>query len=99
VLFGIVRSTGAVLAPLIIPFISLFCVRIAFAELLEPIWGTDAIWWSFPVSMTLAIAYCRWGGWRKAKMGAGRASTTVPQLTEQGLAPPTTAIHQARNGS
>lgn len=72
VLFGIVRSTGAVMPPLIILFISLFCVRIAFAELLEPVWGADAIWWSFPVSMTvsmtLAIAYYRWGGWRKAKM-------------------------------
>jgi putative MATE family efflux protein len=73
VLFGVVRATGAVMPPLIILFISLFCVRIAFAELLEPVWGADAIWWSFPVSMTvsmtLAIAYYRWGGWRKAKMG------------------------------
>lgn len=80
VLFGIVRSTGAVMPPLLILFISLFCVRIAFAELLEPIWGADAIWWSFPVSMTvsmtLAIAYYRWGGWRKAKMGA------VPRTAE-----------------
>lgn len=73
VLFGVVRATGAVMPPLIILFISLFCVRIAFAELLEPVWGADAIWWSFPasmtVSMTLAIAYYRWGGWRRAKMG------------------------------
>lgn len=75
VLFGVVRATGAVTPPLIILFISLFCVRIAFAELLEPIWGADAIWWSFPVSMScsmlMAIAYYRWGGWRKAKMVAG----------------------------
>jgi Na+-driven multidrug efflux pump len=74
VLFGVVRATGAVMPPLVILFISLFGVRIAFAKLLEPAWGQDAIWWSFPASMTvsmlLAIAYYRWGGWRKARMGA-----------------------------
>ncbi len=73
VLFGVVRSTGAVTPPLIILFVSLFGVRIAFAKLLEPVWGQDAIWWSFPVSMavsaTLALAYYRWGGWRSARMG------------------------------
>lgn len=72
VLFGVVRSTGAVTPPLIILFVSLFAVRIGFAKLLEPSWGQDAIWWSFPVSMTvsmsLAIAYYRWGGWRSARM-------------------------------
>jgi len=73
VLFGVVRATGAVTPPLIILIVSLFGVRIGFASLLQPHWGADAIWWSFPVSMavstTLALAYYRWGGWRKAKMG------------------------------
>lgn len=73
VLFGVVRSTGAVTPPLIILVISLFGVRIGFAKLLEPSWGQDAIWWSFPVSMavsaSLALAYYLWGGWRKARMG------------------------------
>lgn len=73
VLFGVVRATGAVLAPLLILAISLFGVRISFALLMQPHWGADAIWWSFPISMTvsaaLALAYYRWGGWRKAKMG------------------------------
>ena len=73
VLFGVVRSTGAVLAPLLILVISLFGVRIGFAMLMQPAWGADAIWWSFPLSMTvsasLALAYYRWGGWRKARMG------------------------------
>lgn len=73
VLFGVVRSTGAVTAPLIILAISLFGVRIGFAQMLEPAWGQDAIWWSFPVSMAvsaaLALAYYRWGGWRNARMG------------------------------
>lgn len=74
VLFGVVRSTGAVTPPLIILIVSLLGVRIGFAALLEPAWGQDAIWWSFPVSMAvsaaLAAAYYRWGGWRKARMGA-----------------------------
>jgi putative MATE family efflux protein len=79
VLFGAVRATGAVTAPLVILVISLFGVRIGFAHLLEPAWGQDAIWWSFPVSMAastlLALGYYRWGGWRSAKMG--RRAVTV----------------------
>jgi putative MATE family efflux protein len=90
VLFGVVRSTGAVTPPLLILFVSLFGVRIGFAKLFEPTWGQDAIWWSFPVSMgvsaALAIAYYRWGGWRKARMAPpvrqpAPASTEVPQET------------------
>lgn len=76
VLFGVVRSTGAVTPPLIILVVSLIGVRIGVAQMLEPFWGQDAIWWSFPISMavsaTLALAYYRWGGWRKARM------TTAP---------------------
>jgi len=72
VLFGVVRSTGAVTPPLIILVISLLGVRISFAAFLQPVWGQDAIWWSFPASMTvsaaLALGYFRWGGWRKARM-------------------------------
>jgi putative MATE family efflux protein len=74
VLFGVVRATGAVTPPLVILLISLFGVRIGFATSLEPSWGQDAIWWSFPISMavslTLALAYYRWGGWRTARMAA-----------------------------
>jgi putative MATE family efflux protein len=73
VLFGVVRSTGAVMPPLISLAISLLGVRLAFAKLLEPYWGADALWWSFPASMAvsaaLAFGYYRWGGWRKARMG------------------------------
>ncbi|HYD87672.1 MAG TPA: MATE family efflux transporter [Vitreimonas sp.] len=72
VLFGVVRATGAVTPPLIILVVSLIGVRIGFAALLQPAWGADAIWWSFPASMAasaaLAGAYYRWGGWRTAKM-------------------------------
>ena len=88
VLFGVVRATGAVTPPLIILAISLFGVRIGFAALLEPAWGADAIWWSFPASMAvsaaLALAYYRWGGWRSARMGAqGGASTADPAVRPQ----------------
>ena len=73
VVFGVVRSTGAVTPPLIILTISLFGVRIAFAKTFESTLGPDAIWWSFPLSMAVAmvlsLAYYRWGGWRNARMG------------------------------
>lgn len=72
VISGVVRSTGAVLPPLLILAASLWGVRVPFAEFLQPYWGADAIWWSFPagslVSMLLSLAYYRWGGWRKARM-------------------------------
>jgi putative MATE family efflux protein len=80
VLFGVVRSTGAVTPPLIILIVALFGVRIGFATLMQPAWGADAIWWSFPVSMSvaaaLAVAYYRWGGWRSARMEAPRLQTS-----------------------
>lgn len=72
VLFGVVRSTGAVLPPLVILGVTLWGVRVPFATLLQPVLGVDAIWWSFPASallaMLLSIAYYRWGGWRRARM-------------------------------
>jgi len=72
VLAGVVRSTGAVIPPLVILFIALWLVRIPFAYALVDRWQADAIWWSFPlgslVSMSLSIAYYRFGGWRRARM-------------------------------
>ena len=70
VLFGTVRVTGAVMAPLVILFLSMWVVRLPFAWVLERTVGADAIWWSFPlgsvVSVTLAVAYYRFGNWRAA---------------------------------
>lgn len=75
VLFGVVRSTGAVWPPLIILTITMWMVRPPFALSLMPSMGADAIWWSFPLgsllSMLLAIGYYRWGGWRHAHMLVG----------------------------
>ena len=72
VVSGVVRSTGAVLPPLLILGIALWGIRIPFATLLQPAWGADAIWWSFPASavcaMAMSLAYYRWGRWREAKM-------------------------------
>jgi len=72
VLAGVVRATGAVIPPLIILGIALWGVRVPFANLLQPVMGVDAIWWSFPVSafcaMAMQLAYYRWGNWRSARM-------------------------------
>lgn len=72
VLSGVMRSTGAVMAPLVILFISVWIARIPFAYWLLPTLGADAIWWSFPVgsimSAMLTGVYYRFGSWRAAHM-------------------------------
>jgi putative MATE family efflux protein len=82
VISGVVRSTGAVVPPLLILGVALWGVRIPFAELLQPRLGVDAIWWSFPASalcaMLMSMAYYRWGNWRKARMLPARAPVVEP---------------------
>ncbi len=82
VVSGVVRSTGAVVPPLLILGLALWGIRVPFANLLQPTLGVDAIWWSFPVSavcsMTMAMAYYRWGGWRRARMLPDRHEIAVP---------------------
>ena len=69
---GVVRSTGAVWAPMGILVISMIMVRIPFAALLTPRFGADAIWWSFPLgtitSAALTGLYYKYGGWRRVRM-------------------------------
>jgi putative MATE family efflux protein len=71
-LFGVVRATGAVIAPLIVLTIALLAVRFPFAEVLLDRYQVDAVWWSFPVSSALAavlaVLYYRYGDWRHAHM-------------------------------
>jgi putative MATE family efflux protein len=71
-LFGVVRATGAVIAPLIILTIALLVVRFPFAEAFLGRYQVDAVWWSFPVSSllaaVLAVLYYRYGDWRHAQM-------------------------------
>jgi putative MATE family efflux protein len=75
VLFGVVRATGAVMAPLFALTISLLVVRFPLAEMLISRYQTDAIWWSFPISSALAavlaVLYYKYGGWRSARMAGG----------------------------
>jgi putative MATE family efflux protein len=67
-LFAIVRANGVMLPSAIIFAITLWGLRIPFANLLQPHLGSAAIWWSFPVgtfaSAALAFAYYHWGRWR-----------------------------------
>ncbi len=82
VLSSVVRATGAVFPPLIFLFTAMWLVRIPFAYLMTPLWGADAIWWSFPLgsgtSMLLLAAYYRFGGWKKARMlGSGKIPSPV----------------------
>ncbi|QNN57229.1 MATE family efflux transporter [Diaphorobacter ruginosibacter] len=78
VLSGVIRSTGAVIPPLVMLAIAMWGIRVPAAHFLQPYWGADAIWWSFPISafcsMLMTMAYYRYGNWRKAHMLA-RAPT------------------------
>ncbi|HYG26449.1 MAG TPA: MATE family efflux transporter, partial [Caulobacteraceae bacterium] len=86
---GIVRATGAVWPPLLAMIIALWVVRVPLATWLTPMLGADAIWISFPagslVSLLLAGAYYRWGGWRKARM---LPTTPHGETLDTGMAPP-----------
>jgi len=97
VLFGVVRSTGAVVPPLIILAVALWFVRVPFAWLLRGQFGADAVWWSFPlgslIAVALAAAYYRWGGWRHASMLGG----TAQQAASTGLDVPASAVPELRS--
>lgn len=92
VLSGVVRSTGAVIPPLIILGVALWGVRVPVAQWLQPWLGVDAIWWSFPASsicaMLMSLAYYRWGHWRSARM-LGKAV-----LNEEAVATPAEVVGQ-----
>ena len=81
VLFGVVRATGAVTAPLVILFVSQWVIRLPFAWQMQKSWGAEAIWWSFPlgfaVSLAMALAYYKWGNWRGMRM-LPKAAPTKP---------------------
>lgn len=81
-LSGVVRSTGAVIPPLIILTVSMWLIRVPFASLLTPRFGAEAIWWSFPLgtvtSSILTTLYFLFGGWRKARMLEPEASGQAP---------------------
>ena len=72
VLFATVRANGAVYAPLAILVVAVLIGRLGFAATLLPHFGTDALWWSFPVgsvgSLALAVLHYRFGDWRRGAM-------------------------------
>jgi putative MATE family efflux protein len=72
VVAGVIRSTGSVMVPLLITFITLWIIRIPLAYYLANTYGEDALWWSFPASFSLAVIitffYYFFGNWKKAKM-------------------------------
>ena len=87
VLSGVVRATGAVLAPMLILGIAMWGIRVPAARFLQPVLGVDALWWSFPISsaasVVMILAYYRWGNWRKAEMLPRAATvTTTPTVTQ-----------------
>lgn len=73
VLYGAVRATGAVMAPLVMLALALWGIRVPFAYWMVDRWAADAIWWSFPLataaSVSMSYGYYRWGGWRKLSLG------------------------------
>jgi hypothetical protein len=69
VVFGAVRATGAVMAPLVILFVSMWLIRLPFAWLLGPHIGAESIWWSFPLGRwcrCCSFGYYRYGNWRRS---------------------------------
>ncbi|MGH6986647.1 MAG: MATE family efflux transporter [Caulobacteraceae bacterium] len=91
---GVIRSTGAVWAPLIILSVSMIGVRIPFAALMIPRFGENAIWWSFPLgtitSAILTSIYYKTGIWKKAKMleEKPRGSAVDSGLATPAMTPP-----------
>ena len=71
-LSAMVRANSAMLAPTLIYATTMWVFRVPFAHFLLPVMGATAIWWSFPLgtisSAHLALAYYRWGGWRRNKL-------------------------------
>ena len=97
VLFSTVRANGAVIAPLIMLFVSMYPVRLGFATVMMPAWDADALWWSFPAgsaaNLVMAVCYYRYGGWRKGGLIAPkRPANTAPTQQE---AEPVAVTHPA----
>ena len=71
-LSGVIRATGDVIPPLLILIVSMWLIRVPFALALIPHFGSDAIWWSFPLgtitSSGLTALYYRFGPWRKKRI-------------------------------
>jgi hypothetical protein len=103
VLFGVVRATGAVMAPLCMLIASLWLVRVPFAFLMLERWHADAIRWSFPfssiVSALLASWYYRYGGWRNVRLGIAEKRAASPPAGDPEIAAATSMAAPTSTGS
>jgi putative MATE family efflux protein len=92
VLFSTVRANGAALMPLLFLFVSMYPVRIGFALAAQRWIGSDALWWSFPVgsvaNLVMAIAYYRYGNWRKGSLVVPEDAATQPVTEPAGRLQP-----------
>ncbi|HEY0314782.1 MAG TPA: MATE family efflux transporter [Sphingomonas sp.] len=83
VIFGTVRATGAVIAPLVILAIAMFPIRLGAVFALKPFIGMEALWWTMPLSslssMLMALGYYRAGTWRKLHMQTVSPRELAPQ--------------------
>jgi putative MATE family efflux protein len=69
ILTGTMRAYGAVILPLVMMAISMYPARLGFYFLAHPYLGSEALWWAYPFSATIAVimgltVYTR-GTWRK----------------------------------
>ncbi|MBO9713761.1 MATE family efflux transporter [Sphingomonas sp.] len=71
VLFGTMRANGVVWVPLCVFAFTMLPLRLGIATFGRGVLGHDALWISFPISsvtsLALAIAFYRWGNWRKPR--------------------------------
>jgi putative MATE family efflux protein len=96
VFFGVVRANGSVLVPLAILFIAMYPVRIGVALALRPMFGIEAVWWSFPLgsaaTLLMAWAYYAKGGWRNQVLAVPPDIEEVGEQSHSGTEP-TARLH------
>lgn len=85
VLTATMRAGGAVWTPLVILAIALYPVRLGFYYLTYGWLGSDAIWWSFPVSALAGLVLAWWAYARLPWRERAKAETAAEAM-EQALA-------------
>ncbi len=74
IVVGTMRSYGVVMVPLLIQATALYPVRLGFYFTAYPHIGSDALWWSFPLSSVTAVSlswlYYTRGPWRQRRESA-----------------------------
>ncbi|WP_298197593.1 MATE family efflux transporter [Novosphingobium sp.] len=77
VMTGTMRAYGAVVVPLLILFVSFYPARMGFYFGTYHWLGSEALWWSYPASSSVALVLTVWaytqGNWRHNRGSAYRA--------------------------